>query len=204
MIKALPHSFGLSDYGISIGSKAKSALLSQLRKDLKLLVSCSVMDYSLLVGVVNLDNSEFRTKGIVVKNQIEKELSKQKSSGERKKAPLFGLVRAAMRPITVPLTIVTNLLYDFLISVLILPLPYCSQSFCGVYGGTLSMLPGKRLGHRALYYIGVIDFLQPWTAQKILEKELKGLMGYEKSEISCANPKDYAQRFLVFMDKHIT
>ena len=84
------------------------------------------------------------------------------------------------------------------------PFPYYGASLCGVDGGELSMLTGSRLGHRALFYIGVIDFLQPWTTQKVIEKELKGLIGYEKMAISCAHPVDYAERFLEFMDKHIT
>ena len=43
------------NYGINIGAHAKSALLSQLRQDVKLLVECQVMDYSLLVGVVDME-----------------------------------------------------------------------------------------------------------------------------------------------------
>ena len=42
-------------YGLSIGLTAKAALLSQLRKDVKLLIECQGMDYSLLVGVVDMD-----------------------------------------------------------------------------------------------------------------------------------------------------
>mmetsp|Transcript_7695 Transcript_7695/g.9607 ORF Transcript_7695/g.9607 Transcript_7695/m.9607 type:complete len:154 (-) Transcript_7695:1484-1945(-) len=150
----------------------------------------------------------FKKNDIAAKNQIEKELLKQVSSRRQKILFLLRFLSAPMRLITTPLAFVATAVCNYFISSTfapsVLPFPYYSRCFCGVYGGTLSMLPGKRLGHRALYYIGVIDFLQPWTTQKVLEKELKGIMGYEKSEISCANPNDYAQRFLVYMDKHIT
>ena len=52
--------------------------------------------------------------------------------------------------------------------------------------------------------MGVIDFLQPWTTQKVLENQLKSALGYDKSAISCVHPKEYAERFLKFMDKIIT
>ena len=41
--------------GFHVGTKAKTALLTQLQPDAKLLEHCQVMDYSLLVGVVDMD-----------------------------------------------------------------------------------------------------------------------------------------------------
>ena len=208
-MKSLSPSFGLGDYGISIGPTAKSALLSQLRRDLNLLVSCSVMDYSLLVGVVNLDHTDSKSKTVIsAKDEIEKVLDQM--SGRQKKGTLSlaGLLATPIKQLIAPGVFVGQLVCTSvtrtLSSVFTPPFPYHGASLCGVDGGALSILTGKRLGNRALYYIGVIDFLQPWTTQKILEKELKGFMGYEKTAISCAHPKDYAERFLEFMDKNIT
>ena len=209
VMKSLPPSFGLNEYGISIGS-AKSALLSQLRRDLKLLVSCSVMDYSLLVGVVNLEHTDSKAQGLnpSAKTEIEKLIKQNKDREQKRLFSLAHSVAYPLRQLFAPGLFVGNTAYkslkSTLSSVLTLPFPYYGAGRCGVDGGALSVLVGKRLGHRAIYYIGVIDFLQPWTTQKVLEKELKGLMGYEKMAISCAHPKDYAERFLEFMDKHIT
>jgi hypothetical protein len=55
-----------------------------------------------------------------------------------------------------------------------------------------------------MYYLGVIDFLQPWTVKKRLERDFKGLAGYDKSGISCVAPSDYAARFLKFINSHVT
>lgn len=210
VMKTLPMSFGLSEYGISVGPSAKSALLSQLRRDLKLLVSCSVMDYSLLVGVVNLEHTDSKAQGLNLsaKAEIQKLMKQSKGQQQKRLVSLVDSIAAPLRQLCAPGLCLGNIVYKSLIStlssVLTIPFPYYGAGICGVDGGALSVLAGKRLGHRAIYYIGVIDFLQPWTTQKVLEKELKGLMGYEKMAISCAHPKDYAERFLEYMDKHIT
>jgi hypothetical protein len=207
VIKKLPPSFGLSEYGISIGPEAKSALLSQLRRDLNLLVSCSVMDYSLLVGVVNLECSDSEAKfkrNLPAKVEIEKVLNHMSGSRHKKVFSLAAPVRQIIAPGICVGQILYNSFSSTLSSIFTPPFPFYGAGACGVDGGTLSVLAGKRLGRRALYYIGVIDFLQPWTTQKVLEKELKGIMGYEKTAISCAHPKDYAERFLEYLDKHIT
>ena len=65
-------------------------------------------------------------------------------------------------------------------------------------------MQGKRRGDRAMYYMGLIDFLQPWTARKVVEKNLKGLMGYDTKAISCVDPEEYANRFLEFLDANIS
>jgi hypothetical protein len=206
VMKRIQPSFGLSEYGLSIGSAAKSALLSQLRKDVQLLVSCSVMDYSLLVGVVNLDKfNGNKSTDADTKQEIETSMRKYRDSKKEKFGKLAELVSTPLKHLVSPGLSLGNILLSGLRSnILSQPFPYHGSGRCGVDGGTLSILPGKRLGHRAIYYIGLIDFLQPWSTQKILEKEFKGMMGYDKKAISCANPRDYAKRFLEFIDEHIT
>ena len=66
------------------------------------------------------------------------------------------------------------------------------------------MLRGRREGVDAVYYLGVIDFLQPWTARKVLERDLKGALGYDRAAISCVDPQAYAERFLSFIDAHFS
>lgn len=209
VMKSFPTSFGFGDYGISIGASAKGALLAQLRRDLKLLVSCSVMDYSLLVGVVNLESADEKAKSnLPLKLEIRKVLNQMKSPQQRRLFNTAEFVTTPLRHLFAPAFCLLQIMYKTFMStvssVLTLPFPYYGAGVCGVDGGSLSVLPGKRLGNRAIYYMGVIDFLQPWTTQKVLEREFKGLMGYEKAAISCAHPTDYAERFLDYLDKHIT
>ncbi|KAL7513685.1 hypothetical protein ACHAXN_011018 [Cyclotella atomus] len=84
------------------------------------------------------------------------------------------------------------------------PMPYHGASMPKIDGGRLSCLLGTRRGKQVTYYLGIIDFLQPWTVKKRLERDLKGLAGYDTNAISCVAPSDYAARFLKFMDAHIT
>jgi len=84
------------------------------------------------------------------------------------------------------------------------PLPHYGAATTLVDGGALSCLYGCRRGKRVTYYLGVIDFLQPWTVKKRLERDLKGLVGFDKAGISCAAPAYYAARFLDFVDSNIS
>jgi hypothetical protein len=208
VIKSVSKPFQIPGYGICIGPTAKAALLEQLRRDLSLLVECSVMDYSLLVGVVNMEASDDTPKHPDVRRHIEKAIHTYHEQNKNERRMLVKTLSAPIRQLCAPGLFICQQGYNaartMLSTVLTLPLPYYGAGVCGVDGGALSIIPGTRLGKRAIYYFGVIDFLQPWTTQKVLERELKGVIGYDKLQISCVDPKDYAERFLDFMDKHIS
>ncbi len=157
----------ISRHGICIGRKSKMALMAQLERDIDLLCRCNVLDYSLLVGVVDME----------VPN------------GSRQKKLSTVLVPKCIRN-----------LFRWMDS----PMPYYGAGTTKVDGGVFSSLRGTRKGKQVIYYLGVIDFLQPWTLKKRLERDLKGLAGYDKSAISCVAPTDYADRFLKFFDVHVT
>ena len=208
VMRSISPAFQLPDCGICIGPVAKAALLSQLRKDLSLLVECSVMDYSLLVGVVNMDILEATSSQTLVKEHIEKILKDKKILKKSRALRILSTISTPIQQLGAPVATICGTAYDgarsTLSTVLTLPFPYYGAGKCGVDGGSLSILNGKRLGKRAVYYMGVIDFLQPWSTQKVLENKMKGVLGYDKSAISCVDPKEYAERFLNFMDKVIT
>jgi Phosphatidylinositol-4-phosphate 5-Kinase len=69
--------------------------------------------------------------------------------------------------------------------------------------GEFAVLPGLRHGDPALYYLGLIDFLQPFNTRKYVEYQLKALL-YDRRSFSCIPPDAYADRFLDFMATHIT
>jgi hypothetical protein len=50
-----------------------------------------------------------------------------------------------------------------------------------------------------IYFVGIIDILQKWNAKKRIAGATKGLR-YERIKLSTVNPKDYANRFLKFMN----
>ena len=151
-------------YGICVGRRSKTALMAQLERDVDLLCRCNVLDYSLLVGVADMD-------GVVRKT----------ASSGRVQACIHNFFRWMDSP-----------------------MPYFGAGTTKVDGGALSSLRGTRRGRHVMYYLGVIDFLQPWTVKKRLERDFKGLAGYDKSGISCVAPSDYAARFLKFINSHVT
>jgi len=183
-------------YGINIGSRTKKSLLAQLRRDVALLEECQVMDYSLLVGVVR---SKDDPQNILIDQQRQNDILLP-----------YGLLNLredslVERIISSPVGKKVHWVVDrALWWVLPNSMPYYGAGVCGVDGGVLSIIPGRRSGHRAVYYMGIIDFLQPWTWKKVMENEIKGLVGYNTRAISCVSPKDYAARFLDFIDAHIT
>lgn len=162
----------LKNYGIHIGSRKKAALMAQLRRDVDLLNRCGVLDYSLLVGVADMEQSI----------QHNNSQSDRNGNGDNQSSKVLSRLLSWI---------------DF-------PLPYYGAGKTPVDGGNLSSLVGTRNGKQVAYYLGVIDFLQPWTVKKRLERDLKGLAGYDKRAISCVAPGDYASRFLKFVDDHVT
>eukprot|EP00536_Pseudo-nitzschia_multiseries_P010705 jgi/Psemu1/203913/e_gw1.336.44.1 len=191
--------------GFTIGATAKAALLSQLRKDVEFLTECQVMDYSLLVGVVHrdslsgTDSSEDRLMTREMVNTLREQ--------GRLDTNLVHTLSTPFRLLASPPVYVAksswNVLRRTLDSIVTAPLPYYGSGQCGVDGGILSVLHGERNGDRAIYYLGLIDFLQPWTTRKVLERTVKGMMGHDKDAISAVTPEEYAARFLRFLDEHI-
>lgn len=207
VMKSISKSYRLPGYGFAMGPTAKAALLEQLRRDLNLLVECSVMDYSLLVGVVNMEVNEEIPHHPDIPRHLHTTLRTDESGHNILRSKLSNAILAPLRQLSAPGVFICEKAYDAIrttmSTVLTLPLPYYGAGLCGVDGGAFSVIPGRRLGKRAIYYMGVIDFLQPWTSQKVVERELKGMIGYNKSQISCVDPKEYAERFLAFIEKNI-
>ena len=195
-------------FGINIGPLAKSSLLSQLREDVKLLVDCQVMDYSLLVGVVDMESFIHFDKSARRALESAKGIGRRFSTSDKFEERALWSLCAPFRLVTAPPIFLAkqtwSLAHRTLASIITQPLPYYGSGKCGVDGGLLSVFHGSRNGNRALYYMGVIDFLQPWTTRKVLERRIKGLMGYDTDAISSVTPEEYAQRFLRFLDEHLS
>lgn len=173
-------------YGLNIGPSAKAALFSQLQRDVQLLVDCKVIDYSLLVGVCKLndkhdDNIHLRS------SMPRRSASTLLFPFQALLAPPISLCRAAQ-------TIGKRGFCR--------PFSFFGSGDCVVDGGPLSHIHGKRTGSEAIYYFGLIDFLQPFNRKKLLEYHAKGLV-YEKTAFSCIPPDAYAERFLTFLNEHI-
>lgn len=195
-------------YGLSLGATAKAVLLSQLRKDVKLLVDCQVMDYSLLVGIVNMESHKKDERSARQALSTIRQQSRLFPSRKRMDKKLVNAITTPGRILIAPPIFIARKLWSLtqrtVSSLVTYPLPYYGSGKCVVDGGLLSVIHGSRRGDRAVYYMGLIDFLQPWTARKYFERKLKGVMGYDTNAISCVTPEEYASRFLEFLDQHLS
>lgn len=50
-----------------------------------------------------------------------------------------------------------------------------------------------------IYHIGIIDYLQDFNFEKIMENKLKVMINKSGAQISAIEPKPYATRYLKFM-----
>ena len=196
-------------YGFNVGSTAKEALLSQLKHDVRLLIDCQVMDYSLLVGVVNMErNALQQSTNAAISLMREQNRRFEQIEYRKPRRSFLSTMTAPVRLLAIPPTFLARKVASgakmSLHTICSYPLPYYGSDQCGVDGGALSVLPGTRRGDRAVYYLGLIDFLQPWTTRKVFERYLKGLMGHNKHEISCVDPEEYATRFLEFLEANLS
>ena len=163
------------------------------------------------MGIVDVDNQDLRQALSTIQEQDRLFERIEGGNGKKKKkldaAALYRLTLPIRLLISPPIYVakkVWGLGRLTLDSIFTTPLPYYGSGACVVDGGKLSVFHGQRKGDRAIYYMGLIDFLQPWTKRKVLERYLKGMIGYDTKAISSVTPEEYATRFLVYLDENIT
>ena len=61
---------------------------------------------------------------------------------------------------------------------------------------------GDQLYEGKIFYMGIIDVLQEYTARKKLEAKYRLLQTSGKQEASCTHPKVYGERFIHFFDEY--
>jgi hypothetical protein len=191
-------------YGLHIGATAKSALMRQLRNDVKLLVACGAIDYSLLVGVAKEDPGFDAAVMEALDKSIHWEATLQGGRSSNKSARR--LLSAALLPLQsllAPPVFLVRQSLRFAKKLVFWPAPYYGAGSCVVDAGPLSILQGSRHGAPATYYFGLIDFLQPYNSKKAVEYRLKTLV-YPSDSFSCVPPQVYADRFLAYLNEHIT
>jgi 1-phosphatidylinositol-4-phosphate 5-kinase len=188
-----------SRVGLHIGSWAKMKLMTQLRRDVGLLKDCKMIDYSLLVGVMPRHPKTPSIYDLVVasfSDGIEQRAIHENDVGATVKILIpFKMMFAPIAVVAKGVAVSTKNMFAR-------RLPYFGAQLCGVDTGACAHVDGKRLGRKAMYYFGLIDFLQPFNWKKELEWKWKRLRYGEG--FSCVPPDEYADRFLQFMDAYIT
>lgn len=174
---------------LRIGSTAKSTLLVQLHRDVQFLEQSSVIDYSLLVGILTPSCR---------KNQFA--IAHCQTWPRRCLAVLTAPFQAIMAPAIFHQSVKGFGHIPFSWPPLV---PYYGSLQGGIDTGPLSCIGGERSGMPAIYFLGLIDFLQPYNYKKVLEYRAKSLV-YEKDTYSCVPPTTYANRFLAFIDRCVS
>ncbi|KAG0205477.1 Phosphatidylinositol-4-phosphate 5-kinase [Mortierella sp. GBA30] len=178
---------------LELGPEKRHLFVEQTKRDVELLARLNIMDYSLLIGIHdiergNKDNIRDNTLK-VFHPDTSKQLVREPSRRDKRESKVNALRMAvkvsdpvALGPSTLPSD------------------SFSERRHCIFYaddGGLLSTNEQNDRG-QDLYYLGIIDILTPYNYVKKIEHYWKS-MSQDKHAISAVNPKEYAQRFLSFM-----
>ncbi|KAJ1360714.1 hypothetical protein KIN20_019755 [Parelaphostrongylus tenuis] len=167
--------------GLSMDPSSYDSLIRTISRDCLVLESFKIMDYSLLVGIhnVELTSSGVRSHARTSRQGSEEEMEHvsdlpgtSKGDSEQRKRPLQSKFSV-----------------------------WDQSEFEG------SVPPGgvparNSNGDRLILFLGIIDILQNYRFLKKMEHTWKAIL-HDGDSISVHNPNFYAQRFLSFMTEHV-
>jgi 1-phosphatidylinositol-4-phosphate 5-kinase len=200
---------------LEIGPRDWSLLRSQLQDDTQFLASAQVMDYSLLVGIHELDRdsrimhpamgerteilsvftpdrssqSRYTGNSVIIRNVQLRDRKKGKKGKKGKKVKKVMAEDKAKVHFGVG-QCATVMPYT-------LGAPKLQSFFGGIRGSN-----GHDEPLSEIYFIGIIDFLQYYGAGKATEHFFKRVV-YDKDEMSCVPPDRYATRMFQFLVRTI-
>ncbi|KAF2007737.1 SAICAR synthase-like protein [Amniculicola lignicola CBS 123094] len=186
---------------LEFGPTKKQIFIEQMQKDVKLLQKLKIMDYSLLIGIHDLErgNEEnlrdktlqvFQPGGEAAEEPTPNALIRTPSKLEsaRKAKELRQLIKT-QKP--VPMEQTSNKMPDELHD------PKRNFYFYADDGGFRATHEDDQPGEE-IYYLGIIDCLTHYSFIKRAEHFFKGLMN-EESQISAIPPERYGDRFVKFI-----
>ncbi|KAJ1750697.1 Phosphatidylinositol-4-phosphate 5-kinase [Coemansia sp. RSA 1821] len=178
---------------LHLGPIKRREFVKQLIEDVTLLIRLNIMDYSLLVGIHDLNKGNVaklrdttlamfdpRTTDIQQLNRLTRAHTIRKKVVHTDPVALDALPQGTLPPL--PESMFQELRYSM---------------FYREDGGILST-DQKDNPAQLIYYLGVIDILTPYNAVKRTEHVLKSMV-HDGSQISAINPRKYGLRFLQFM-----
>ncbi|KAF2685743.1 SAICAR synthase-like protein [Lentithecium fluviatile CBS 122367] len=186
---------------LEFGPTKKKAFVEQMQKDVKLLQKLHIMDYSLLIGIHDLEkgNEEnLRDKTLQVfqpggeaaeepgPNMLMRTPSKLESA--RKAKELRQMIKT-QKPVPMEQTAskMPSEMHD----------PQKNNYFYADDGGFRATHENDTPGEE-IYYLGIIDCLTHYSLIKRMEHFIKGLSN-EKTQISAVPPEGYGDRFVKFI-----
>lgn len=166
---------------LKLGPIKSKQLLTQLEKDVALLKKLNVMDYSLLIGIHDKTKHDSRRQSVYV---FEPTGTEQMKAAELRKA-VTSTNPTAMSTLDVFAETFSqsNILF------------YCDDG--GFQSTDVNNEPLSEI-----YYLGIIDYLTPYTTFKRLETFWKS-MSHPRITISAIPANEYGDRFFAFMKKAV-
>ncbi|KAI8441525.1 hypothetical protein MSG28_015113 [Choristoneura fumiferana] len=173
--------------GIFLEAETYQALIKTMQRDCRVLESFKIMDYSLLVGIHNLDEAQRE------KTEAKKLTDSGQSDGEDEGAKKSGLNRT--RSINRQRLVAHSTAME---SIQAESEPIDEEDDVPPGG-----IPARNArGERLLVFLGIIDILQSYRLRKKLEHTWKSMI-HDGDTVSVHRPNFYAQRFLDFMAKTV-
>lgn len=171
---------------INIGQEAKEKLLAKLEKDVDFLTSLHLMDYSLIVGIHDMERQEQDLPDAQLHMEDPDEVVSEEENGEFVDE---AMVDAGFAP-TPPDSPQPN------------PIPI----FNGEIDTNLEKFGIKSLSdgpRKEVYFIALIDILTRYNMKKRTAQAAKTVKHGAGAEISTVRPDQYAKRFMDFISKCI-
>lgn len=165
---------------IRLGAERKKILMRQLVKDTDFLKKCMIIDYSLLVGIHEVNEGDYMDDPPTMDAEI--------STKEDPAAVGTSGIPASGKPFQRP-TDPSN-------PRVIPPVVHGNFPMVEKDGGMRSTVDAEFPNE--VYFAGIIDILQQYSPRKRLEHFFFGLV-HDREKISCVCPSDYADRFLSFI-----
>jgi len=160
--------------GLLLEPETYTALISTMRRDCRVLESFKIMDYSLLLGIHNLDRAarEREEEEKSANSNLEKQRSFQQKAKLVAHSSAMESIQATSDPVDIPHEL---------------------------QGG---MPARNHKGERILIFVGIIDILQSYRLSKKLEHTFKAII-HDGDTVSVHRPDFYAKRFMNFMSTKI-
>uniref|UniRef100_A0A1A9WMS1 PIPK domain-containing protein n=1 Tax=Glossina brevipalpis TaxID=37001 RepID=A0A1A9WMS1_9MUSC len=199
--------------GIFLEMDKYNALMKTIQRDCMVLESFQIMDYSLLVGIHNLDlaakeKREERIRNARAKLQRSEEIREADEAPELEQAQIsmynaasssvsgatgtaLNRTRSMNRRLVAHSTAMESITAD-------IDIPFEEDEDVPAGG-----IPARSENdERLILYIGIIDILQSYRLEKKLEHTFKSII-YNGDTVSVCRPSFYAQRFQNFMGKTV-
>jgi len=169
--------------GIELDYDMYEAIRQTIRRDVRVLSSFEIMDYSLLLGVHNITQEEQERK-----NSIDSGLTNDSSVTLRSKTSHSSREQRRKKHVSLNPTTLQNILPES-------QQPDRLNAVESTFGG----IPARnKKGEKLCLYLGLIDILQCYKTRKKVEHAWKAFL-YDGQTVSVTRPDRYADRFERFM-----